>query len=557
MGGSNLNLNTRELMLIRFASTLAPIFLFVYGLSIEVGLARSPHYHGIGPLAAICAVWLVAAIWHWIFQSRRWVQITFAIILHALVVLYIIFVSGIYTPILGLYVLLFICSYFYAARLGFYLSALCVISAALSDFVYIEDPMIRLNAIVSVVTLVFVAQLLLIITRSQQVDQQQFSETKVARDLERDRLITLINNLTDAVISTDIRGVVRIYNAASLNLLDTNTNLNGRSIDEVLTVQGADHKPVSIAKLLTTATRVTVRDDLIIPFEDDPMRIEMTFSPIRSSFSETIRDPGSDGYILILRDITKAKSLEEERDEFISVVSHELRTPLSITEGTISNLGFMLARGQMSPEAQQQSITSAHEQILFLSKMVNDLSTLSRAERGVGDASEIIDIKSLMQDLTREYAEEAGSAGLALNLDLGQQLGKVDTSPLYLRELLQNFLTNAIKYTREGSVTLRATRDSDRVTFAVSDTGIGISKSDQAKIFQKFYRSEDYRTRETRGTGLGLYVALKLASKIGTRIELSSRLNHGSTFSFTLDALPHEQRPSADPEATLNIPNRK
>ena len=70
--------------------------------------------------------------------------------------------------------------------------------------------------------------------------------------------------------------------------------------------------------------------------------------------------------------------------------------------------------------------------------------------------------------------------------------------------------------------------------FEVKDTGIGISKSDQAKIFNKFYRSEDYRTRETGGTGLGLYVATKLAKKLGTKIGIHSRLNHGSSFSFTL-----------------------
>ena len=79
-----------------------------------------------------------------------------------------------------------------------------------------------------------------------------------------------------------------------------------------------------------------------------------------------------------------------------------------------------------------------------------------------------------------------------------------------------------------------------QVTFAVKDSGIGISKTDQRKIFEKFYRSEDYRTRETGGTGLGLYVAAKLARKLGCKITLESRLNHGSTFAFSL---PQQQTP--------------
>ncbi len=117
---------------------------------------------------------------------------------------------------------------------------------------------------------------------------------------------------------------------------------------------------------------------------------------------------------------------------------------------------------------------------------------------------------------------------------MGSKLGKVNVSRLYFEELLQNFITNAIKYTKSGSVTISATRTKGVVRLSVSDTGIGISRSDQNKVFSKFYRSEDYRIRETNGTGLGLYVANKLAHKLHTTIELKSRINHGSTFSFEL-----------------------
>jgi signal transduction histidine kinase len=169
--------------------------------------------------------------------------------------------------------------------------------------------------------------------------------------------------------------------------------------------------------------------------------------------------------------------------------------------------------------------------------MVNDLSTLSRAERGVADSAEEIDIRQLVTELYAEYAPQAEKKDLHFNLDAGAHLGKVAASRLYLQELLQNFITNSIKYTKEGSVTLEVTNQSGSVTFTVKDTGIGISKTVQAKIFNKFYRSEDYRTRETGGTGLGLYVATKLAKKLNTDIALHSRLNHGSSFSFTLPTI--------------------
>jgi signal transduction histidine kinase len=97
---------------------------------------------------------------------------------------------------------------------------------------------------------------------------------------------------------------------------------------------------------------------------------------------------------------------------------------------------------------------------------------------------------------------------------------------------MQNFITNAIKYTQEGSITIGAKQMPDGVKFSVTDTGIGISKGDQARVFDKFFRAEDYRTREQNGTGLGLHVTRKLAQLAHAEISLESELNKGSTFTI-------------------------
>ena len=371
---------------------------------------------------------------------------------------------------------------------------------------------------------------------TQKIDNTALLRSQAHESLERDRILTIVNNLADAILSTDENGVIRIYNAASLNLLDTNTSLEGRNVNEVLVLLDADNKPVDMLKEMQKSHSVVIRDDTTMTIADETIRLEVTYSPIRSSFSLSKRTDSQDGYVLILRDVTKAKSLEEERDEFISVVSHELRTPITIAEGTISNVQLMMDRPNIAKKVLQDSVATAHEQVVFLAKMVNDLSTLSRAERGVADAQEEIDVRTLVNDLFGEYSPQAAKKGLHFNLDTGSHLGSVMASRLYLHELLQNFITNSIKYTKEGGVTLSAHRKNDIITFTVKDTGIGISKADQAKIFNKFYRSEDYRTRETGGTGLGLYVATKLAKKLDTKISLTSRLNHGSSFSFDLSA---------------------
>ena len=361
------------------------------------------------------------------------------------------------------------------------------------------------------------------------IDSKAADEGKRRSISEHQRMLTLINNITDAILSTDEHGIINTYNSATLNLIDTNNDIDGEHISQVLNLETTNKKPIDVFKELTKSSTIRQRDDIIMPIDDkDYVRLEVTFAPVQGGDKMT-----PDGYVLILRDITKMKSLEEERDEFISVVSHELRTPITIAEGSLSNVKLLIEHNMMKkiPEA----IDESHKQILFLARMVNDLSTLSRAERGIADETEIINITELAAQINSEYSPQAEEKGLAFNLDIGGRLGSVKASRLYLEELIQNFITNSIRYTPKGSVTLSIKKNkTGEIVFKVIDTGIGISKADIGKIFDKFYRAEDYRTRETKGTGLGLYVSAKLAKKLGCKIEVESRLNHGSTFGFKL-----------------------
>lgn len=374
----------------------------------------------------------------------------------------------------------------------------------------------------------------------QSSSKKELLLSKARESLQRDRISTIINNMTDALISVDENGLIVFYNAASLNLLDTNQNIEGHYIDEILPLRNQEGKKILLSEEFKKNKSIVKRDDLSYLIDiDELMRLEITYSPIRSNFNQN--NNKHLGYIIIMRDITKSKSLEEEKDEFVSVVSHELRTPISIVEGTISNALVMLDHKDSTKKMIKDCMETAHEQTIFLSTMINDLSTLSRAERGVSANMEIVNVEELAHKLFEKYMPEAKEKKLKLNLDLSPKLGSVQVSRLYLEELLQNFITNAIKYTKEGSVDIIFKQKDDLISFAIKDTGIGISKSDQSKVFNKFYRSEDYRTRESGGTGLGLYIASKLAQKIGIKIQLSSRLNFGSTFSFSIPIYKEDQ----------------
>lgn len=531
-GGPSINQRTAQIM--RFAGVGMPVLLFIYGVFVRYRLVDSSHYISDLVFLGLMIPWVLYGIYQMIFPSRTWriSGIRFAVY-HVFSAIYLIFVSGFSTPFVTTWVLLFLAMYAYFGNFGLRISVFAfVLIGELDIMIHPTNSQLVVTNSLMMFAVLLVGLTAVAIARVQEIDGAELARTKALESLQRDRVLTIINNLADAVMSTDEDGVIRVYNAACLNLLDTNVSLNGHHIDEVIKLFAAK-KQTSLFHLLKESSGVVIRDDLTMPLEDETIRLEVTYSPIRNNYRGKHIKP-KDGYIVILRDITKAKSLEEERDEFISVVSHELRTPITITEGTISNVQLMMDRGSTDKKVLSGALAMAHEQVIYLSKMVNDLSTLSRAERGVADTPEKIEVHSLVDDLYKEYAPQAQARHLHFDLDLDSHLGQVTASSLYLKELLQNFITNAIKYTKEGTVTLSVKRKNDTIRFEVHDTGIGISRSDQTKIFTKFYRSEDYRTRETSGTGLGLYVAAKLAKKLGTKIDMKSRLNHGSSFSIEL-----------------------
>ena len=315
---------------------------------------------------------------------------------------------------------------------------------------------------------------------------------RVHAELEHQRLTSLINSMADAVITVDEKAKVVIYNGAALNLLDVNTIRLSSSLASLFKPIDSNNQPADITDIVLRTTLPTTSRDLRLKYDDGSMiNLYLSIAPVHLGYGET----GQRGFVLLLRDITREKSLEEERDEFISVVSHELRTPIAISEGNISNAQFIAERsGDIN--AIKQALAQAHNQVLFLADMINDLSTLSRAERGTLQvAVEAINVNSLCQELLSNYSPDANAKNLQLKLNLDPKLELLYSSKLYVREILQNFITNSIKYTQKGHVVIGAIRTPTGVEFTVSDTGIGISKSDQERVFDKFFRSEDYRTR--------------------------------------------------------------
>jgi len=360
-------------------------------------------------------------------------------------------------------------------------------------------------------------------------------------DVEHERLTSLVNSLADGVLAIDQRMRIVLSNGAALNILDVNSSLRDKPLAGVFHPQDKNNQPVDIAELVRAAKTPTTTRELRLKYQDGSIiNLYLSIAPVHLGYGMR----GIRGHVILLRDITREKSLEEERDEFISVVGHELRTPIAIAEGNISNAQFIAERsGDLSQTKDlgqiKTALKEAHDQVLFLASMVNDLATLSRAERDKLTVEvEPVNIAELLKDLGQNYGPQADERKLELKTELqGPPDTTLKSSKLYVREILQNFITNSLKYTESGSITIGAEAQEKGVLFSVHDTGIGISKSDKEKLFDKFFRSEDYRTRKTSGTGLGLYVTMKLAHLLHAEIDVQSKLNKGSTFSIFIPNL--------------------
>jgi len=359
--------------------------------------------------------------------------------------------------------------------------------------------------------------------------------TKNSIRLEQERLNSLINSMGDGVIAVDENLVITLNNGTAQNILDINSTIKGKNIADVINIRDKNNRAVNLHQLFANIKTTYVSRNFKLLYADgEQINLYLSIAPVRLGYGQR----GQKGYVLLLRDITREKSLEEERDEFISVVSHELRTPIAISEGNLSNALFIFEKSGIKNTIVETALKEASKQLIFLSSLINDLAMLSRAEHGdLNIDIQPINTFSLLNELENSYLPQARAKNLIYKTEADPNLELLSTNQLYVREIMQNFITNAIKYTHSGSVTVGAKNINNGVEFFVSDTGSGISKSDKEKIFDKFFRAENFQTRETSGTGLGLYVTMKLAKLLRAKISVDSALGKGSTFRIALPNL--------------------
>jgi len=228
------------------------------------------------------------------------------------------------------------------------------------------------------------------------------------------------------------------------------------------------------------------------------------------------------------------RQANEAKSEFVSLVSHELRTPMTSVRGYAD----LLLKGAVDPltPKQEQFVRTIHNNAVRMQILVSDLRDVSQIETGrLKLEIEPTDLTRALKDALQATRGQIEARSQRLTLQVPEDLPMVNADPARLTQILINLLSNAHKYTPEGgSIGVQARQQHGYVRCTVSDGGIGMSQEDQARLFTKFFRSENPAVQEMSGTGLGLCIVKNLVELQGGRIEVESQLGQGSTFVFTV-----------------------
>jgi two-component system, OmpR family, phosphate regulon sensor histidine kinase PhoR len=349
------------------------------------------------------------------------------------------------------------------------------------------------------------------------------------------RTLTEERNLSSAILGSMVEGVAVVD--GSERLVFTNPGF--------ARILGLDVPPRAGSPLLEVVRQTELIEAVRRVLEGEPrVEAEIVTGTLRQHFFAatvaSVRAAETSGAIVVLHDITALRKLERVRRDFVANVSHELRTPLTAIQGFAETL---LAGALDDPQNRVRFLEIILEHSRRLARLTEDLLKLSRmdAER-LELEIRCLSVPQFIESCIQTTQRSATEKNLRMAVNLPENLPDVAADRTRLAEVLQNLLDNAIQYTPPGGrITVTASADGDKVTFTVSDTGIGIPQVDQPRIFERFYRVDAARSREVGGTGLGLSIAKHLVEAHGGRIWLDSEVGHGSQFHFTVPIFDAER----------------
>ena len=355
---------------------------------------------------------------------------------------------------------------------------------------------------------------------------KKLQEAQSTTESERRKLSSVLSYMTDGVIATDRKGRVILIN-------DQGAKMLGVSRETILST--------SIVSLLDLENEYTF-DELISETGNVLLDYSTDFNPyiLRANFSVIQRETGFvNGLIAVLHDVTEQEKIEMERREFVANVSHELRTPLT----TMRSYLEALSDGAWKDETIAPNFLNvAQNETERMIRLVNDLLKLSKMDsKDYRLSKEWVDLVVFYNKIIDRF-ELTKDEKLSFERKLPDKPILVEIDPDKLTQVIDNIISNALKYSPEGgNVTFKIKEQDDEVIVSIADQGVGIPKGNVEKIFGRFYRVDKARTRKLGGTGLGLAIAKEMVEAHGGRIWARSIEGKGTTVFFSLPYVMYEE----------------
>ena len=334
----------------------------------------------------------------------------------------------------------------------------------------------------------------------------------------RQQLAAILTATPDAVIVTDSRLRILLLNPAAKDLFELpEEDIRGRRINEMI------HHPQLAVALRASDERTSAHE---IKLADG-----RTFS---ASTSSIFRQDGSIiGRLAVLRDVTDFKQLDRQKTDAIAAVSHDLKNPLSLMHGYATMLPMVGKLNVRQREFSKKIVVGVEQ----MSKLIEDVLDLQRIESILGSDLETHRFEELTQNVLEEARPTAIAKGIQLEYSLADEIRPVSGDESLLRRAIRHLIDNGVRYTKAGgTVRVHVDMRADDVVLSVTDNGVGISRADQDRLFERFYRVSGQQDGEYVGSGLGLTFVKSISERHGGRVWLESQLGQGSTFFLSLPA---------------------
>jgi len=526
-----LSLAILALFIVPQLSTIQPLGVFAIDLFVAIGA-------GVTAIASIVLYFLVAK------NLPQNLTVVVYLLFTATVGLLIFQTGGTSSPFIALWMLL---AFFSGVFAVWGTVPIFIATAIYTAHIYLT---VGLSAgIITMISFISIVPMLISIfiwRHHEGVDESSKNVKKLTNELSEiaSRSEIIINAIGDGVIAVDSLGVIQLINPAAQEILGWGKQdammLNYKSILQMLDANNHDLDPAAdpVAQVLNTNQQV--RSTTIT------IRTQSGKNIITSIVVSPIGDAGS-GVIAVFRDVTKEKAEEHEQAEFISTASHEMRTPVAAIEGYLG-----LAMNPNTATVDQRAhdfIGKAHEAAQHLGRLFQDLLDVSRSEDGrMTNTPKVTDLTLYTETIVEGLRVKAQEKGLDISFTPTSQRAQKTITPVYfinedtdhIREILDNLIENAIKYTPKGEITVDITGTDDKVVVSVKDSGLGIPAEDIPHLFQKFYRINNADRQQIGGTGLGLYLSRRLAEAMQGRLWVESVYQQGSTFFLEIPRLSTE-----------------